>query len=240
MFRQLTQIQYQMISRIILTVGLNLSLVYGANSSTLVDGVPSDLIPLIPFFSQDKNPPCELPRGSGMMSGICLAVPPALPFCGEYVDYPVCVPGQNVMWPNWNWTSKDTVVRDQVLRVIDARKNAEELSLANNGTSEEYLSIRFFGNDPCAAMYKRIVCYYNFPRCDESDPATASDTFPICTERCVDFFTTCKYGTDFAASVCDAAKSFWPLNSTNAIVNEESVALKSENIGICTGSAIRT
>ena len=224
-----------MILRIVFSA-IHWGLVNSVNS-TLVDGVPADLIPLLPssVFSHERYPQCELPRGSGMMSGICLTVPPDLPFCGEFVDYAVCVPGQNAMWPNWNWTAKDTVVRDQVLRVIGERKYAEELSLANNGTSDEYLSIRFYGNDPCAAMYKRIVCYYNFPRCEETNP-TMAETFAVCTERCVDFFTTCKYGTDVSSAVCDTVKSVWPLNSTNLIVHEATVTLQSENSGICTGS----
>jgi len=217
---------------------------------TVVDGVPVDLISFIPSpFSPDygKYPECELPRGSGLMSGICvpsLYVSSDLPYCGEFVDYPVCVPGRNPMWSHWNWTTKDSVVRDQVLRVVQDRKSAEELSLANNGTSDEYLSIRFYGNDPCVSMYKRIVCYYNFPRCQDSvGPSLGSSpTFPICTERCLDFFNTCKYGKDFAANVCEIAGSFWPLNADDLVngtavlnVSATSMQMLSQSSGTCTG-----
>ena len=215
---------------------------------TIVDGVPVDLIPFIPSpVSPDhgKYASCELPRGSGMMSGVCVPSLPSsdLPFCGEYVDYPVCVPGRNPMWSSWNWTMKDSVVRDQVNRVVNERKIAEDLSLANNGSSTEYLAIRFYGNDPCVAMYKQMVCYYNFPRCDgSSSSGEVSEILPICTERCVDFFTTCKYGSKFAADVCETVGSFWPMNvddlangTVGLNTSAFSTVLRSESGGSCTG-----
>lgn len=217
---------------------------YQMNSS-LVDGVPADLLSLIPNVNSPDYgtySQCELPRGSGIMSGVCVQSlsQTDLPFCGEYIDYPVCVPGRNLNWEAWNWTVKDSVVGAQVNEVISARRAAEELSLANNGSSTDYLSIRFYGNDPCTAMYKRIVCYYNFPRCDDAAPGSSS-IFPICTERCLDFFTACKYGSEFAASVCQVEGSHWPLSNDTDTAgidsNSASIILQTHSVGSCTGSS---
>jgi hypothetical protein len=148
------------------------------------------------------------------MSGIC--VPPEyqseveMPFCGEYVSYSACVPPRNPLWPSWNVTAKDALVEKYFNDIVADRLNREQLSLANNGSSDEYLTIRFSGNSNCIENFKKIVCLYNFPTCNKES------TFPICSEQCTEYFQSCKFDASTVGTMCQAGQSVWPLSSSDA------------------------
>jgi len=180
-------------------------------------GVPSDLVSLLPQLKSEdfgKYSQCESARGTNLWSGICVSpsyeVP--MPFCGEYVNYTTCVPPRNPTWPSWNLTAKDAVIKKYYNQIVEDRLRRESLSLANNGTSNEYLEIRFSGYPDCVANFKKIVCFYNFPSCNPDVPLKETITFPVCSERCTDYFKSCQFGANIVSEMCDTIGSVWPLD----------------------------
>jgi hypothetical protein len=204
--------------------------------SGTLNGVPLDLIPLLPkgdspdfgLFST-----CEIPRGSRMgMAGICVPYPTliSLAFCGDSITYAACVPPTNPLWPMWNATSKDALVRDLFTKAVADRKAREAESLS--GTGEGYVPLLFTGNDACMDQYKRVLCLQNFPACDDAvvKPQT-SEIFGLCSQRCVDYFSTCRIEVHLTQEVCVEGSS-WPYTAN---YTTESSSLVDQSLGECTG-----
>jgi hypothetical protein len=221
------------------------------------NGVPDDLSRLIPSeLSSDYGlySECEVSRGTGLMSGVC--VPSSyyenrLSFCADVVNYPSCVPPSNPWWPTWNISSKDSLIESLYTDIVNTRLEEEQISLDTNGENG-YYSMFFTGNDECVKNFKRIICLFNFPRCDYSGTTSGSDsevtaptgkanTLGICRESCHAYFSTCKLKS--GETFCDAIGSNWPLQlgSTGGLnTSSGSLLMESLNEGFaCTGSNAR-
>ena len=199
-------------------------------------GIPFDLVSYLPAtISPDFGlySSCELPRGSGMFgSGICVsgANLTGLGFCGELVTYTACVPPSNPLWPNWNASAKDSVVEQLFTQAVTDRVTREEDSLSSG---EGYVPMLFTGNDACVDEYKRVLCLQNFPECDSSN---AGKGFGICSPRCVEFFTICKFDLPLINSLCQAGVSTWPLNqASSSNLHTDSAQLVDQTTTECTG-----
>ena len=212
---------------------------------SLKNGVPDDLIPLIPT----KGSPdfglfstCEIPRGSRLeAAGIC--VPPSnltgLEFCGEFVTYPACIPPVNPLWPSWSASSKDKLLQDLFSTAVAERKTREENSLSNSGNDGTYVPLLYTGNDACMKEYKRVLCLQNFPSCDDTHVQSGvSRIFGICSQRCVDYFTTCKVEATMAQDLCQAGGSNWPFTVEQNSIGTSATSLLVDQEGAgCTGKA---
>ena len=215
--------------------------VFGFSAISLCSGgVPSDLLgarnltvsPDFGLYSQ-----CELPRGSGQLSGIC--VPPSytadiLPFCGEFVSYAACVPPTSSIpaWASWHAAAKDTLIAGMYNSIVAERIAAEAVSV--NDDSLPYVEIRFTENAECILNFKKALCVYNFPECifapiSLSDKTaniwlTVRDILPICRSDCEEYFSTCKFDSAMTSKLC-GADSVWPidnvgkLNRTSLLIN---------------------
>lgn len=51
-----------------------------------------------------------------------------LPFCGEYVNYPACVPPRIPLWPSWHAAAKDKVIETMFTKIINDRVAREILA----------------------------------------------------------------------------------------------------------------
>ena len=197
------------------------------------NGVPDDLLDLLPsstspdygLYSQ-----CEVARGSSLESGICVPASyygSRMPFCGEYVTYPSCVPPSNPLWPDWDLSAKDSLI-SSLFNVTVTERKASEVASVNSESGGDYVNVFFTGNDACVANFKKLICLFNFPRCDYSVPSDGSSdevnstviddspeetkaTFPLCEERCAEYFTACRFGAAITAQFCQSGKSIWPL-----------------------------
>jgi hypothetical protein len=207
-------------------------------------GVPSDLIPFLPTsmsIDSGQYPSCELPRGSSMYAaGVC--VPDtnltSLEFCGEFVNYAACVPPTNPLWPAWNARAKDELVKQLYETAVAERTQREQDSLTDSG----YVPMLFTGNEACVNEYKRIVCLYNFPSCDSSTAIdSVSPTYGVCSERCNDYFTACKFDDSMITAYCENIDSEWPLSRADEPnITSSSSFLLDENVYECTGKNVES
>ena len=246
---------------------LTWSLQVGSIDVAVTNGVPDDLLP---FFPESISPDfgmysqCEVARGSGLVSGIC--VPPSylsnkMPFCGEVVSYPTCVPPRNQWWPSWDVSAKDSIVGSLFSEIVRQRLQAEKDSMETGGTSD-YVPVFFTGNEGCISSFKKVVCAYNFPRCDYfgfssdgSDSSTVgtgdsidiplfnSEIYPICRESCEAYFAACRINSEMTSQFCESSiESFWPLvtGQTGSLnLSSPSIVLASLTQGSkCTGNGV--
>lgn len=157
---------------------------------------------------------CVLQGGE---SGICLDSDASLklemPFCGEVVDYRVCVPqykGAVVSrWRNHTIFAKDSWIQSQFDDEWEIRKLAETSEeLKSEGVDERGIAgnvvQRFYGGseardneDPwyvmndCAKAYRNLFCWTNFPRCNGEDKSMI-----LCKSVCENYFKSCGYSKD--------------------------------------------
>lgn len=248
----------------LLIVG-SLLVTVGSPEPSLTDGVPDDINALDLFLPKSadfgKYSQCELPRGSGQLSGICVPtsyISVDMPFCGDVVTYATCVPPANPIWPSWNLTAKDALVESLFNKLVSDRRTQEELSLANNGSSTAYLEMRFTGNQACVDDFKKIMCYYNFPQCEylgsmdkTSSPivhlnilaassssqdlsGSVSATYPMCYEGCKDYFGQCKFPSTMVTDFCQSGSSVWPMLAADK--GELSISpMETGSLSNCTG-----
>lgn len=231
----------------------------------ITNGVPDDISAIHGFLPTSADfglySQCELPRGSGQLSGICVPasyVAANMSFCGEVVKYAACVPPSNPIWPDWNTTAKDALIESVFTSLVSERMVKEELSLAKNGSSEEYLQMRFTGNQGCIDDFKKILCYYNFPECEylgstgkSTSPVVHLNTvvggsstadissqissiYPMCYERCTDYFNQCKFPSTMVTEFCQSNKTLWPLLAADIGSLSVSPMVK-ESVSNCTG-----
>lgn len=164
-----------------------------------------------------------------------------LPFCGDVVSYSACLQPTNPLWPNWNSAAKDALVERLFNSAVSSRKTAEQASLSNGGTNGTYMSLLFTGNDACVSQYKKSLCLYNFPECVESKKEVSvlgfnvSPILGICSQSCMNFFTTCKFDAAVAEELCQAS---WPLGGdySSALASSSSM-LVDQSQDECTGKS---
>lgn len=175
---------------------------------------------------------CELPRGSGLMAGLCVDtgyLAESLTFCKAFILTPSCVPPDNPLWPTWNAAAKDALIGSVVEEKI-ARRLAQEDVTLSNVPNANYTSVFFTGNHDCVQNFKKISCLINFPSCD----AKRSVSFPMCPTECFEYFTACRFDPSYTASACSAADSLWPFDSN---LNSSLNRTWSHVDDVCTGNS---
>ena len=210
--------------------------ILGSCQQTLPDFLALSPLPLSPDFGLFS--PCELPIGSGLMSGICANASylnTSLSYCKNYVNYAsACVPPSNPLWPSWNASAKDVLIGSAVESFISERLSLENSTLSNisDAGSVTYTPVLLTGNGECVENFKRVSCLVNFPSCD---PKTSA-SFPLCSASCVNYFTSCRFDPAYVASICAAAESIWPFDENlNSRLNLSADMLASED---CTGNSV--
>jgi hypothetical protein len=199
------------------------------STSTILNGVPSDLIPYLPQTFPDATlSVCEVPRGSGLVVGVCKPSSSLdLPFCGEYVTYSTCVPSSNPVWPSWDSLKKDSVVERLFNEYLANRQEEEMASLEDHST---YIPLLFTGNDECVKAYKKVLCLYNFPECVDSNESinglSRATSLPMCSDVCKGFMSACKLEE---SSFCQPPT--WPLTGGIKVLGDSGMLANQE----CTG-----
>ena len=207
----------------------SINIVQGSVQS-LPDFIPLPPLPKSPDFGLYSS--CELPRGSGLMSGICVDsgyLDSSLSFCREFVDSTVCVPPRNPIWPSWGASAKDALIESMVNSMIQVQLDRENDTLSNVANAN-YTPVFFMGNNYCVENFKRLSCLVNFPSCD----ATTSYSFPLCASKCVEYFTACRFDPAYTASMCSVAQSIWPYSPDLNSSLQFSGSLAYQN---CTGTS---
>lgn len=143
-----------------------------------------------------QRPACELPAGSGKFTGICTEeitdAPKLISFCSDLVRYRACVPAHQVMWPEWNATAKDLLLKAMFKDMVEARVARER-----NVTPDMYVPIHYLSNPNCVNSLKNALCWYNFPKCDDTNRSLS-----LCKSTCNEYYTNCKYKS---LEGCDAS-----------------------------------
>lgn len=144
-----------------------------------------------------------------------------MPFCGNAVDYPVCVPKPEYLppssaFPPGRWSNHTILTKDQWVQKscsdhISKREKLEnDKNLQHDGVNEYgdagRIKKRFTqpgspGQD-CKNAFTNYFCWINFPRCD---PVTDL-TKPTCRSACENFFISCNYETNLKR--CGKSKWF--------------------------------
>eukprot|EP00924_Labyrinthula_sp_SR-Ha-C_P002354 snap_masked-scaffold_16-processed-gene-1.36-mRNA-1 protein AED:1.00 eAED:1.00 QI:0/0/0/0/1/1/7/0/186 len=161
----------------------------------------------------------------GTDTGVCMDMSAELkirmPFCGEIIEYPVCLPALKGLdtdikrFQEFTIETKDLWVQgwikffQQYFLEWDRRKRVEtNLTLDGEGI-DEYgnkgsVTKRFYNGDnaadnedpwlkqnDCSNAYKNYFCYSNFPRCDKTKMS-----LPLCSSVCENYFKSCGYQQD--------------------------------------------
>lgn len=134
-----------------------------------------------------RRPSCELPAGSGKFTGVCTEeiseAPKMLSFCADLVRYRACVPAHQVMWPNWNATAKDMLLKKLFKDMVELRIDRER-----NVTPDLYVPIHFMSNPDCVNALRNALCWHNFPKCND-----VNRSLPLCSSSCNEYYSNCKY-----------------------------------------------
>ena len=205
-------------------------LVIAENSQYFPDFIPLARVHGSPDLG--KFAPCELPRGSGLMAGLCVDtgyLAESLSFCKEFILSPSCVPPDNPLWPTWTAAAKDALIGSVVEEKIASRLAQEDETLSKVPNAN-FTSVFFTGNHDCVQNFKKISCLINFPSCD----AKRSVSFPICPSECLEYFTACRFDPSYSASACSAADSIWPFDSNS---NSSLNLTRSHVNDVCTGNS---
>ncbi|CAK0860197.1 unnamed protein product [Prorocentrum cordatum] len=155
------------------------------------DGHAKDLSSLRPVLASahlDMSA-CELPAGSGSNSGVCVeesVVQADMSFCGDAVKYTACVPADQPLWPNWNTSAKDRLIGEMFKVLVEERLKREV-----NVTPDEYVELRFLSNAACFTALKNVLCWYNFPKCNDQYAS-----LPLCRSSCEQYYSACRYPAD--------------------------------------------
>jgi len=124
------------------------------------------------------------------MNGVCVDevanIQSQLTFCKDVVQYRACVPAHQPLWPDWNATKKDALL-SRLFKDVVERRLAKEL----NVTPKEFVEIHLLSNKECFTALRNALCWYNFPKCDDSNMS-----LPLCRESCENFYKSCKYQLD--------------------------------------------
>lgn len=130
-----------------------------------------------------------------------------MPFCGQIIDFPVCVPKAQSLpvsreYPDGKWKEhtvkkKDDWVFETYNQFIQNRTGFESNKRwreerRNERGEEGRIAFRFYKNPDCKNAYKNLFCWTNFPRCDSKKDLT----FPMCRSTCENYFISCEYERD--------------------------------------------
>eukprot|EP00929_Paragymnodinium_shiwhaense_P000862 TRINITY_DN101064_c0_g1_i1.p1 TRINITY_DN101064_c0_g1~~TRINITY_DN101064_c0_g1_i1.p1 ORF type:complete len:479 (+),score=74.51 TRINITY_DN101064_c0_g1_i1:86-1438(+) len=170
-------------------------------------GLAQDLAHLRPtVWSNDTGPfspaVCELPAASGHLTGICQddveGLRDKLDFCKEAVRYRACVPAHQPLWEGWDAAKKDKLIAGIFKDLVEKRiAKEQEVSLS------KYVPIHFLANPDCVAAFKNVLCWYNFPKCGDSNRS-----LPLCRESCDRYFQACLFEpSDAAAGTFSACRA---------------------------------
>lgn len=139
-----------------------------------------------------QRPACELPAGSGKFTGVCTEeiqdAPKLMTFCSDLVRYRACVPAHQVLWPNWNATAKDKLLKKLFKDMVELRIAREQ-----NVTPDMYVPIHYMSNPNCVHALRNTLCWYNFPKCNDLNVS-----LPLCSSSCNEYYGNCKYKTTAA------------------------------------------
>ena len=215
-----------------------LTITNSQNYSPISSFAPVDLQPFRPsLISPDASNSalCEIPLSSGLTSsGVCVNIGSApgntfpslgesLPFCGEYLLFPVCVPARQPLFPGWDAVAKDSLLKTQFEKNVAARISLESqatIDTTDDGINDLFIPVRFTQNLDCVRAFKKALCFANFPRC-------GTQSLPVCPATCSSFEASCRY---FTGEVCHNG---WPFEMSRS-ANLSS--LNSTEV-VCTGSA---
>lgn len=126
-----------------------------------------------------------------------------MPFCGRFIDYSVCVPEEKALpadrnfpegrWTNHTYEAKDSWVREMAHYNIRWRVDVEtnktlQRKERNEWWEKKTVIPRFYQNRDCKMAYIRLMCWINFPRCDEFN-----NSLMVCEDACKNFFKSCQY-----------------------------------------------
>jgi hypothetical protein len=89
------------------------------------------------------------------------------------------------MWPNWNATSKDILLKGMFKEMVELR-----LAREMNVTPDLYVPIHYMSNPNCINSLRNALCWYNFPKCDDQNRS-----LPLCESTCNEYYSNCKYKT---------------------------------------------
>jgi len=87
------------------------------------------------------------------------------------------------MWPNWNASAKDTLLKQLYKDMVEFRIEREM-----NVTPDMYVPIHYMSNPQCVASLRNALCWYNFPKCND-----ANRSLPMCDSTCQEYYKNCKY-----------------------------------------------
>mmetsp|Transcript_153658 Transcript_153658/g.294413 ORF Transcript_153658/g.294413 Transcript_153658/m.294413 type:complete len:425 (-) Transcript_153658:46-1320(-) len=133
------------------------------------------------------RPSCELPAHSGKPTGVCTpnvqASQAMLTFCGDITRYRACVPAEQKRWPSWNGSAKDKLLSKLFKEMVEERM-AQEM----NVTPDVFVEVRYLTNPKCVTALKNVLCWYNFPKCDDDNRS-----LPLCQSSCEQYYHECGY-----------------------------------------------
>jgi hypothetical protein len=136
-------------------------------------------------------------------AGVCTPeadVAAAAPFCGSVVRYTACTPAQVRGYPANTIRMKDDWVSARYAQVVELRQHVEaglwrfdDAGYANYTGGGGPPAQRFTGAsaDDCANAFRNVMCWLNFPRCDDSGASLA-----MCRSACENYFKACRYPLD--------------------------------------------
>ena len=128
---------------------------------------------------------------NGYDSGTCIAAttfPAEATFCKEFLTDRVCT-GKPLQY----FTYLSIVEKDQLLKQIYLKSISQRLlSEADYTTSQKALT----QNRNCARFYRRFLCTWNFPSCNETH-----ESEPLCSRICTDFERHCGYSYDICNTI---------------------------------------
>jgi len=87
------------------------------------------------------------------------------------------------MWPNWNATAKDLLIKRLFKDMVELRIERER-----NITPELYVPIHYMSNPDCVNALRNALCWYNFPKCNDENRS-----LPLCKSTCNEYYKACKF-----------------------------------------------
>mmetsp|Transcript_63623 Transcript_63623/g.170430 ORF Transcript_63623/g.170430 Transcript_63623/m.170430 type:complete len:247 (-) Transcript_63623:98-838(-) len=170
-----------------------------------MESIYRDIDMYIPSMNSSdvEYPKCEVPAGSGEFTGICIKqhrLKSMMTFCRDTVDYDACVPPHQPLFPEWNVTTKDALLRRLYKEQVEFR-----ISVEMNITVDNAPVIRFTQNSPCLEAFRKVLCWFNFPRC-----STSNVSMPLCRTACSNYYQSCKYekiGAEYDACKDEVVKT---------------------------------
>ena len=112
-----------------------------------------------------------------------------MPFCANYVSGEICVPKYKKYF-SFNLTISS---KDKYIQSIYIRQTESKLLQSIQNPNESVCHI--CSNKSCIINYKRFLCQFNFPNCNEN-----KESKNVCYKLCTEFTTACGYTSDLCVS----------------------------------------